>query len=242
MLLHATPLKHSGRKGPVPKRRFQEGTFRQENGHHYSFFYRDRKMPDGNTTSVKERFDHGKVGEVSELAARREHDRLRQQINRERGSVPPSPRGESFADAAKLYIDSIAPHLSCSTVRQRESHLRFHLFLRFGTAALMSLDIRAVQRFATDMLKTNARKSIINVLGTLFAILDYARKCGMRVPEITIKALTIVPDRGDTETPYIRSGRKMQRRSLRQQRNHIRRFSHLLGARGFVPVNYWDSG
>ena len=28
-------------------------------------------MPDGNTRSVKERFDHGKAGEVSELSARR---------------------------------------------------------------------------------------------------------------------------------------------------------------------------
>jgi integrase len=204
MLLHATPLKHSGRKGPVPKRRYQEGTLRKENGRYYSFFYRDRKMPDGNTRSVKQRFDHGKDGETSELSVRREHDRLRQQINRERGSVPPAPRGESLADAAKLYIESIAPHLSCSTVRQRESHLRFHLLPRFGTAALMSIDIPAVQCFATDMLRTNARKSIINVLGTLFAILDYARKCGMRVPEITITALTITPDRGDTETPYFK--------------------------------------
>jgi len=42
-------------------------------------------MPDRNARSVKERFDHGKVGEVSELSARREHDRLRQKINREKG-------------------------------------------------------------------------------------------------------------------------------------------------------------
>jgi integrase len=188
----------------VPKRRYQEGTFRKENGRYYSFFYRDRKMSDSYSRSVKERFDHGKVGEVSELSARREHDRLRQQINRERGSVPPAPRGESFADAAKLYIESIAPHLSCSTVRQRQSHLRFHLLPRFGTEALMSLDVRAVQRFATDMLGKNARKSIINVLGTLFAILEYARKCGMRVPEITLAALMITPDRGDTEAPYLK--------------------------------------
>src|ERR1700684_1696668 len=111
-LVSATPLKR-GPKGPVPKRRYQEGTFRKENGHYYSFFYRDRNMQDGNTRSVKTRFDHGKIGLVSELSARREHDRLRQQINRERGSVPTAPRGETFSDAAKNYIESIAPHLSC---------------------------------------------------------------------------------------------------------------------------------
>ncbi len=197
MLLHATPLKHSGRKGPVPKRRYQEGTLREENGRYYSFFYRDREMPDGSSRSVKERFDHGKVGETSELSARREHDRLRQQINRERGSVPPAPRGESLSAAAKLYIESIAPHLADSTVRQRKSHLRCHLIPRFGAEALMSLDVQTVQRFTTDLLGKRKRgKTIINVLGTLFAILEYARKCGMRVPEITLAAqITIKPDR-----------------------------------------------
>src|SRR4029077_1695996 len=30
----ATPL--TGRKGPVPKRRYQEGLFKKENGHYYS--------------------------------------------------------------------------------------------------------------------------------------------------------------------------------------------------------------
>jgi hypothetical protein len=88
----------------VPKRRFQEGTFRKENEYYYSFFYRDRKMQNGSTRSVKERFDHGKVGEISELSARREHDRLRQQINRERGDMPTASRGETFAyRAAKSY-------------------------------------------------------------------------------------------------------------------------------------------
>ena len=162
-------------------------------------------MLDSNTKSVKERFNHGKIGDISELSARREHNRLRQQINRERGSVAPASKGESFADAAKLYFDSIAPHLADSTIRQQQSHLRCHLIPRFGAEALMSLDVRAVQHFATDMLERKKdRKTIINVLGTLFAILEYARKCEMRVPEITLAALTITPDRGNTETPYFK--------------------------------------
>ena len=42
------------------------------------------------------------------------------------------------------------------------------------------------------------------MLGTFFAILDYARKCGLRVPDTTLPALTITADRGETETPYFR--------------------------------------
>lgn len=161
-------------------------------------------MPDGNTRSVKERFDHGKIGEVSDLSARREHDRLRQLINRERGSVPSAPRGETFSEAAKAYLQDIAPHLACSTVRQRQSHLRFHLLPRFGAVELMALDVKTLQRFATEMLATNNRKTILNVLGTFFAVLDFARKYGMRVPDITLASLTIKGDKGERERPYLK--------------------------------------
>jgi len=113
----ATPL--TGRKGPVPKRRYQEGLFKKENGHYYSFFYRDRAMPDGSTRSVFSRIRIGTVGEISEQSARREHDRLRQVVNRERGSVPTAPKGETFEEVAKTYMKDIAPQLSISTVRQR---------------------------------------------------------------------------------------------------------------------------
>ena len=175
-----------------------------ENGHYYSFFYRDRVMPDNSTKSVKERFDHGKVGDISERSALRAHGDLRQKINRERGSVPVAPRGETFEDAAKAYIQAIAPHLSISTVRQRESHLRCHLLPRFGKSALMALDVSALQRFATDMLSGTSRKTIINVVGTLFAILDYAQKCGVRTPDVTFSKLTIAADKGDYEPPYFK--------------------------------------
>src|SRR5215472_14721206 len=100
----ATPL-HTGRRGPVAKRRYQEGLLKKENGHYYSFFYRDRAQPDGTTRSVFTRIDLGLVGEISDQSARREHDRLRQQINRERGSVPTAPKGETFEEVAKTYMN-----------------------------------------------------------------------------------------------------------------------------------------
>jgi integrase len=54
------------------------------------------------------------------------------------------------------------------------------------------------------MLEANSRKTILNVLGTFFAILDYARKCGMRTPETTLSALTITAERAEVETPYFK--------------------------------------
>ena len=201
----ATPCS-AGKRGSVPKRRYQEGNFRVENGHYYSLFYQDRGMADGSVRSVRSRFDLGKVGAISELSARREHDRLRTQINRERGSVPTAPKGETFKDAAEAYMESIAPHLSISTVRQRRSHLKHHLLPKFGASGLMALDVRTLQKFSTELLATCSRKTILNILGTLFGILDYAKKCGSRVPDgISFASLTLASDRGATETAYIRS-------------------------------------
>jgi len=201
-LTRATPF--TGRKGPVPKRRFQQGMLKQENGIWYSFFWRDRKMPDGSTRSVLTRTNLGRVGEISELSARREHDRLRQQINRERGAVPTAPKGETFEAVAKTYMKDVAPQLSISTVRQRTSHLNAHLLPRFGSMALMAIDIPTLQRFVTEISGAVERKTILNLLGTLNAVLAYAKKCGIRIPEIPAGSLTIAGDRDGREAVYFK--------------------------------------
>ena len=199
----ATPP-FTGRKGPVPKRRYQEGLFKKENGHYYSFFYRDRNMADGTTRSAYSRIDLGKIQNISELSARREHDRLRQQITRERGSVPTAPKGETFDNVASTYMKDIAPQLSISTVRQRTSHLQAHLLPRFGRQVLMALDVQTLQRSVTELSSTLSRKSILNVLGTITAILNYAKKCGIRVPEIPSGSLMIAGDRDGAEAVYFK--------------------------------------
>lgn len=177
---------------------------KQENGIWYSFFWRDRKMPDGSTRSVLTRTNLGRVGEISELSARREHDRLREQINRERGSVPTAPKGETFEAVAKTYMKDVAPQLSISTVRQRTSHLNAHLLPRFGSMALMAIDIPTLQRFVTEISGAVERKTILNLLGTLNAVLAYAKKCGIRIPEIPAGSLTIAGDRDGREAVYFK--------------------------------------
>jgi integrase len=188
----------------VAKRRYQEGLLKKEKGHFYSFFYRDRQMPDGSTRSVFTRIHLGQVGEISDLSARREHDRLRQLIHRERGSVPTAPRGETFEEVAKTYMKDIGPQLSIATVRQRHSHLNAHLLPRFGSMALMAIDIPTLQRFVTGLSGSGSKKSALNLIGTLNAILAYAKKCGIRVPNIPVGSLTISGDRDGAEAVYFK--------------------------------------
>jgi len=188
----------------VAKRRYQEGLFKQENGHYYSFFYIDKAMPDGSTRSVFSRIKLGKVGAISELSARREHDRFRQQVNRERGSVPTAPKGETFKDVAATYMKDIAPQLSIATVRQRTSHLHAHLLPRFGAMALMAIDVPTLQRFVTELSGRVSRKSILNLLGTITVVLAYAKKCNIRVPEIPPRSLMLAGDRDGAEAVYFK--------------------------------------
>jgi integrase len=219
-----------GRRGPVPKRRYQEGTLRNENGHYYSFFYRDTEMADGSVKSVFTRCDLGRVGDISELSARREHDRLRNQINRERGSVPPAPRGEKFKDAASAYMKNIAPHLSPSTARQRTSHLRAHVLPRFEDSSLMAIDNQTLQCFTTELLGRLSRKSILNVLGTLFAVVGYAKQCGIRVSDASLSSIKVGGDREDTEAKYFK--RNAAHQIIQEAREPYRTIFALVWATG----------
>ena len=150
----------------------------------YSQHYIDVVRPDGTTTTKQVKRFLGNLSQVSERAARREHASIMEEVNRARGSIAPVPKGESFKDAVAKWRLAIAPNLSPSTVRQRESYLRNHIMPRFGQSALNEMSVGAIQQFATDLRKTLSGKSVLNALGTVFTIIDYAKRCGMRAPAV----------------------------------------------------------
>ena len=53
----------------------------------------------------------------------------------------------------------------------------------FERVALLEMDVSAIQQFATDLRKTLSGKTVVNILAW-FTILDYAERCGMKVPKI----------------------------------------------------------
>jgi integrase len=172
----------------VAKRRFQKGCFRVEQGVAYSYFYED--AADGSTRKVRHRI--GCVpAELSERSARREHARIMHTVNQNRGSVAPAIRGKSFGDAVAAWRSAIAPNLSPATVRQRESYLRQHILPRFKDSALHTIDVAAIQQFATDMRKVLSPKTVINVLGTIFAITRYAEKSGCTTCKVSFADLIL---------------------------------------------------
>jgi hypothetical protein len=176
MLVPATPL-CTGGKGPVTKRRFQRGCFQMKGGLAYTFYYEDCERADGSLASRKVRHYIGHVGPggISERAARREHSRIMEEVNRKRGSIAPAMPGRAFADSVVDWRKAIAPLLSPATVRQRESYLRKHILPKFKDAAPHTLDVGTMQQFVTELRRTLSRKTVavekvfVNANGTVAA-------------------------------------------------------------------------
>jgi integrase len=174
-----------------------------ENGNGYSYFYEDAKQADGSLATRKVRHFIGRIPtDMSERSGRREHDRLMHAVNQKRGSVAPAVRGQTFRDAVTSWRNAVAPNLSPATVRQRESYLRAHILPRFSGAAIQTIDVAALQQFATDMRKVLSQKTVVNVLGTVFAILNYAERTGSRVAKVSFSDL-ILGEATQPQVPFL---------------------------------------
>jgi integrase len=159
---------------------------------------------DGKSKRVKHFI--GNLDQMSERAAQREHARIMEDVNRRRGSVAPAYKGQTFREVTDLWRKAVAPNLSPSTVRQRESYLKTHVMPRFAQAGVSSLGVPEIQQFATDLRKSVSRKTVLNVLGTVFTILDYAGRCGIRVPPVRFKDLELGSDGGASPVPFFSRG------------------------------------
>ena len=157
----------------------------------YSLYYEDVQQADGLLSSKRVRRLIGNLNQMSERSAQREHDLFMQSVNAIRGSVRPTIKGQTFKDAVDSWRRDIAPNLSPATVRQRESYLKLHILPAFGSAAIHSLNVSTLQQFATKLRGTLSRKTIINVVGSVFVILKYAEKCGSKVSRVSFTDLSL---------------------------------------------------
>ncbi len=190
-LVVATPP-ITGRRGPVPRRRFQKGSFViEKNGGMYSMHYVDVERPDGTTATKQVKRFIANLSQMSERAARREHARIMEEVNQSRGSVMPVIKGQTFADAVNKWRQAIAPNLCPSTVRQRESYLKNHIMPRFGRSGLLDINVDAMQQFATSLRNRVSGKTTLNILGFVFTIIEYAGKCSMRVAKVSFADLQL---------------------------------------------------
>jgi integrase len=175
----------------------------EANGGMYSKFCIDAEGPDGSTVTKQVKKFLGNVSQMSERAARREHARIMEDVNFRRGSNAPVPNGQTFADAVGKWRSAIAPNLSPGTVRAYESHLRTHVMPRFAQSALHEMGVHQLQQFATDLRKSElSGKTVENILGAMFAIMEYAEKCGMKVAKVSFKDWQLGSTKRETPVPF----------------------------------------
>ena len=147
-------------------------------------FYRDVEAADGSPKSKLVKHFLGNVRDMSERSARREMASIMDEVNRLRGSAAAVIRGQLLADAVKMWRSAIAPNLSPATVRQRESYLRVHILPRFGQTALHEMGVQQIQQFATDLRSSVSAKTVVNILSTIFTVVQYAGRCGLKVQKV----------------------------------------------------------
>jgi integrase len=157
----------------------------------FSMHYVDFQRPDGTTGTKQVKRFLGNLKQMSERAARHEHARIMEEVNQTRGSVMPVVKGQAFTDAVSKWRQAIAPNLCPSTVRQRESYLKNHIMPRFRNSGLAEMTVDSIQQFGTDLRKKVSGKTTLNIVGTLFTILERAGKSGMRVPKVRFSDLQL---------------------------------------------------
>ena len=83
------------------------------------------------------------------------------------------------------------------------SHFSAHTSCRDSVrSSLQDLGVHEVQQFATDLRQTVSGKTVVNVLSTLFAVIRYADKCGMRVAKVGFADLTLGSTKRETPVPF----------------------------------------
>lgn len=118
----------------------------------------------------------------------------------------PAPRkvGKIFSDAVQEWREQIAVNLKPSTVRAAESHLSQHIVKRLGNLHLQDMNVRNLQAFVTSTAATGVlRKTIENILQTVFSILRTARMFGHNVPPVKCADLMLPREEAKREARFL---------------------------------------
>jgi integrase len=181
----------TGKRGSVPRRRFQTGTFVKRGDNWVGMWRIDVVQPDG--AIKREQRSKTFVG-LSERAARAAFQPILDAVNQASGVVPPVPKvtGETLDSLIADWRKEIAGSLKPSTRKAAESHLRRHVVPVLGDCTLTELTAKRLQTFITGLSDgQRKRKTIENIMLTLSSILSTARKWGYDIPKVSLSDLSL---------------------------------------------------
>jgi integrase len=194
----ATPSFTGTKRGIVPKRRFQTGTFIKRGDQWVGMWRVDTLQPDG--TIKREQRSKTFVG-LSERAARAAFQPILDAVNATNHATPPVPKTSATVEKAVTeWREHVAVTLKPSTRKSAESHLRRHILPLLEKCPLTDLTAKRMQTFATALTsEKRTRKTVENILLTLSSILRLARRWGYKVPEVSLSDLSL-PQKSKPET------------------------------------------
>jgi Phage integrase, N-terminal SAM-like domain len=134
----ATPSISGTKRGPVPKRRFQKGTFVKRGDNWVGMWRVDTLQPDG--TMKREQRSQTFIG-LSERVASAALQPILDAVNAANRATPPVPKtSDTVAKAVVEWREHAAVSLKPSTRRSAESHLRRHILPLLGECPLTGFD------------------------------------------------------------------------------------------------------
>ena len=110
----------------------------------------------------------------------------------------------TFAEAVQEWREQIAVNLKPSTVRAAESHLAQHIEPRLGSFLLQDMTAKNLQAFVTSTAATGVtRKTLENILQTVFSILRTARMFGNSLPQVKRSDLVLPRNEAMKEVRFL---------------------------------------
>ena len=107
-------------------------------------------------------------------------------------------------EAVREWREQIAVNLKPSTVRAAESHLTQNIEPRLGNLFLQEMIARNLQAFVTSTAATGVtRKTLENILQTVFSILRTARMFGNSLPQVKRSDLMLPRNEVHKEVPFL---------------------------------------
>jgi integrase len=215
----------------VPRRRFQRGCLikRGKRPVWVGIFREDRMLLDGTIKRLQRKVVLGPCTNVSERAAYAALQPFLDAVNVAAAPIPKT--GKTLSTAVQEWREQIAVNLKPSTVRAAESHLKQHILPRLGSLRLQELNAKTLQAFVTTLAATGiTRKSIENIVQTLFSILRIARLFGNALPQVKRSDLTLPRSEAGREVRFLHAAQIGQ--IIRNARQPFATMFALLGMTG----------
>jgi integrase len=184
----------------LARRRYQQGTilFSESRRVWLGRYREDVIQADGNTVRIRRQITLGTKSDVpTKSLAKRKLDEVLYRVNAY--SYQPT-RIATVTEFAKRFREEVLAKRKPSTVRSASSHFVKHIIPKLGNLRLDQVGPET-QQFFVNSLDGASRKTVLNVLSTLSAMLTTAKNWGYSASQVEQKKL-VLPDRNAYVAPH----------------------------------------